>query len=40
MPMVGGKKFPYTDNGKKDAKMAAKKDAVKKMTSKKKSYGY
>jgi len=24
MPKVGGKKFPYTDKGKKDAKKAAK----------------
>jgi len=31
MPMVGGKKFPYTEKGKKDAKKAA----VKKMASKK-----
>lgn len=23
MPMVGGKKFPYTEKGKKEAKMAA-----------------
>ena len=35
MPMVGGKKYPYTEKGKKDAKMAAKKAAVKNMTSKK-----
>lgn len=27
MPMVGGKKYPYTEKGKKDAKMAAVKMA-------------
>jgi hypothetical protein len=27
MPMVGGKKYPYTERGKKDAKMAAVKMA-------------
>lgn len=35
MPEVNGKKFPYTDKGMKDAKKAAKKDAVKMMVSKK-----
>lgn len=39
MPNVGGKKFPYTDKGMKDAKMAAKKSAVKMMVDKKKK-GY
>ena len=33
MPMVGGKKFPYTDEGKKKAKKAA----VERMANKKKS---
>lgn len=37
MPNVNGKKFPYTNKGMKDAKMAAKQTAVKKMTSQKKS---
>jgi hypothetical protein len=37
MPNVGKKKFPYTDAGMKDAKMAAKKSGKKmKMASKKK----
>jgi hypothetical protein len=36
MPQVGKKKFPYTDAGMKDAKMAAKKSGKKmKMASKK-----
>ena len=35
MPMVGGKKFPYTEKGKKDAKMAALKAAMKVKSSKK-----
>lgn len=39
MPMVNGKKFPYTAKGKEDAKMAAKKQAVQRMAAKKKS-GY
>jgi len=35
MPMVDGKKFPYTEKGKKMAKKAAmKKVAAKKMSSK------
>ena len=40
MPMVGGKKFPYTDKGMKDAKAAAKKNAVKMMVDKKKKSSY
>ena len=40
MPMVGGKKFPYTDKGMKDAKSAAKKNAVKMMVDKKKKSSY
>lgn len=39
MPNVGGKKFPYTDKGMKDAKMTAKQNAVKMMSDKKKK-GY
>jgi len=35
MPMVDGKKFPYTAKGKKMAKKAAKKAAMKKMGKKK-----
>jgi hypothetical protein len=35
MPMVNGKKFPYTAKGKKMAKKAAKKAAMKKMGKKK-----
>jgi len=35
MPMVDGKKFPYTAKGKKMAKKAAKKAAIKKMGKKK-----
>jgi hypothetical protein len=41
MPMVNGKKFPYTAKGKKMAKMEAakmmKKKAVKKMAAKKRA---
>lgn len=40
MPMVGGKKFPYTDKGMKDAKAAAKKSAVQMMVDKKKKSSY
>jgi hypothetical protein len=35
MPMVGGKKFPYTAKGKKMAKKAAKKASMKRMGKKK-----
>ena len=35
MPMVNGKKFPYTAKGKKMAEKAAKKAAMKKMGKKK-----
>ncbi len=35
MPMVGGKKYPYTAKGKKMAKKAAKKLSMKKMGKKK-----
>lgn len=38
MPNVAGKKFPYTKEGMKDAKDAAKKNAVKMMVAKKKGY--
>lgn len=31
MPMVGGKRYPYTEAGKKAAKKAAKKMTMKKM---------
>ena len=40
MPNVAGKKFPYTDKGMKDAKAAAKKNAVKMMVDKKKRSSY
>ena len=40
MPNVGGKKFPYTKEGMKDAKNAAKKNAVKMMVDKKKKSSY
>lgn len=36
MPQVGNKKFPYTDAGMKDAKMAAKKSGKKMVTAVKK----
>jgi hypothetical protein len=35
MPMVGGKKYPYTAKGKKAAKMAEKKMMAKKTAKKK-----
>ena len=38
MPMVGKKKFPYTEKGKEEAKMYAKKtEGAKKQKSKKKN---
>ena len=40
MPMVNGKKYPYTAKGKAAAKKAAKKQAVKKATKKKKKGMY
>jgi hypothetical protein len=36
MPMVGGKKFPYTAKGKEDSKKAAKKAGLKRVLEKKK----
>ena len=36
MPQVGNKKFPYTDAGMKDAKMAAKKSGKKMVVAPKK----
>lgn len=36
MPMVGKKEFPYTKKGKEEAKEYAKKNDMKKTTSKKK----
>lgn len=39
MPMVGKKKFPYTEKGKKEADMYAKKTGMKKKKApKKKAY--
>jgi len=35
MPMVGKKKFPYTEKGKKEADMYAKKSGMKKPAKKK-----
>lgn len=40
MPNVAGKKFPYTAKGKEDAKRAAKKQAVQKMSARVKKSGY
>jgi hypothetical protein len=34
MPMVGGKKYPYTEKGKKDAKKAAVSSMIGKMDGK------
>lgn len=39
MPMVNGKRYPYTEAGKKAAKKAAKKKSVKKASSRKKRSG-
>ena len=36
MPMVGKKKFPYSEKGKKEAAMYAKKTGMKKKTATKK----
>ena len=36
MPMVGKKKFPYTEKGKKEADMYAKKSGMKKKSAPKK----
>lgn len=38
MPMVGGKKFPYTEKGKKEAKMAAVRAKTGKKPSKKQNW--
>jgi len=40
MPNVGGKKYPYTEAGKKAAAAAKKKQTAKKMGAKKKPKGF
>lgn len=39
MPMVNGKKYPYSSSGRKEAKDALKEAMVKKMMAKKKKKG-